>query len=405
MGRRRGFLSQVIEWLESGARTPANVLAVCSERIRGQETEVQAWVEVAPQPPAGEGPLSGVPFGAKDIFETEGLATEYGSPLYAGRRGETDARLVAELRARGAILMGKTRTTAFAYFDPAPTRNPRDRLRTPGGSSSGSAAAVAARMVPFSLGTQTMGSVIRPASYCGIAGFKPTFGLLPLEGALPFAPSLDTAGLFTETAEDMEILWSRMGYETGASPSRRLGVLRPWAPIEKPMSDACQRAVERLKAAGFECAELEPPVDFAALRAAVATIAAVEAARTHRARWEQFGERMGFHMAALIRCGQAAGEAAYQEALELLQTSRQALAPVFDAFPVLLAPAATGAAPEGLASTGDPALNAPWTGLGGPVVAVPMAPAGELPLGLQLAAAPGADAVALATAAAVERCL
>jgi Asp-tRNA(Asn)/Glu-tRNA(Gln) amidotransferase A subunit family amidase len=402
---RRGFFSQVIEWIESGVMSGAEVVSLCAERIRQLEADVRAWVEVAPDPATGNGPLAGVPFGVKDIIETRGLATEYGTPLYAGRKGVTDARWVTELRARGGIVMGKTHTTAFAYFDPAPTRNPRDWRRTPGGSSSGSAAAVAARMVPFALGTQTMGSVIRPASYCGVTGFKPTFGLLPLDGVMPFAPSLDTAGLFTETAEDMESLWGRMGYETGAAPAQRLGVLEPWAAVDEAMAAAFGKTRKRLEAAGFQVMPLEPPVDFAALGAAVATIAAFEAARSHQARWEQFGPRMGIHMAALIRRGQATSEGEYQEALAQVCAARQALAPVFSDCPVLLSPAATGPAPEGLASTGDPVLNAPWTGLGGPVVAVPVAEEGELPLGLQLAAAPGADAVALATAAAIERCL
>lgn len=405
MHGRGGFFTQVIEWLESGAKSAAEVLALCSERIREREADVRAWVEVAPQPATGAGTLAGVPFGVKDIFETRGLATEYGSPLYAGRKGEADACLVAELRARGGVLMGKTQTTAFAYFDPAPTRNPRDLRRTPGGSSSGSAAAVAARMVPFALGTQTMGSVIRPASYCGITGFKPTFGLLSLEGVMPFAPSLDTAGLFTETAEDMETLWVRMGQPAGAAPAERLGALDAWAAVDGFMAKAYARGLERLRAAGFACVRIEQPVDFEALRAAVATVAAVEAARSHRARWEQFGERLGRHLAALVRRGLAAGDGEYQDALGLIAEARQALAPVFEDCPVLLSPAATGAPPEGLGSTGDPALNAPWTGLGGPVVAVPMASAGEPPLGLQLASAPGAEAVALATAVAVERCL
>jgi Asp-tRNA(Asn)/Glu-tRNA(Gln) amidotransferase A subunit family amidase len=402
---RRGFFSQVIEWLESGAKSAAEVLALCSERIRAREADIRAWVEVAPQAATGAGALAGVPFGVKDIFETRGLATEYGSPLYAGRKGETDACLVAELRVRGGVLMGKTQTTAFAYFDPAPTRNPRDLRRTPGGSSSGSAAAVAARMVPFALGTQTVGSVIRPASYCGITGFKPTFGLLSLEGVMPFAPSLDTAGLFTETAEDMEGLWGRIGRPAGAAPAVRVGALEPWAAVDGVMSKGYARSLERLQAAGFACVRLEPPVDFGALRTAVATVAAVEAARSHRARWEQFGERLGAQLAELVRRGLAAGDGEYQDALGLIAEARRALAPVFDDCPVLLSPAATGAAPEGLASTGDPALNAPWTGLGGPVVAVPMASGGEPPLGLQLAAAPGADAVALATAVAIERYL
>src|SRR5207248_6579326 len=155
------------------------------------------------------------PFGAKDIIETKGLATEYGSPIYKGRIGTEDAAIVRELRRRGAVLMGKTHTTAFAYRTPAPTRNPRNLEHTPGGSSSGSAAAVAAGMIPIALGTQTGGSVLRPASFCGVVGFKPTYGLLPMDGVLPFAKSLDTLGLFTNSASEMLALWDATGYATG----------------------------------------------------------------------------------------------------------------------------------------------------------------------------------------------
>ena len=186
----------------------------CLERIRALDPSIHAWVQVAPQDPTGDGPLAGIPFGAKDIIETRGLATQYGSPIYEGRIGVSDAAIIAELRTRGAILMGKTHTTAFAYRTPAPTRNPHNLQHTPGGSSSGSAAAVAAGMVPLALGTQTQGSVLRPASFCGIAGFKPTYGLVSMEGVLPFAKTLDTLGFFTATAADMLALWNALGYET-----------------------------------------------------------------------------------------------------------------------------------------------------------------------------------------------
>jgi len=159
------------------------------------------------RPGKDSGTLFAIPFGAKDIIETRGLATEYGSPIYRGRIGVEDADIISELQGRGAILLGKTQTTAFAYITPSPTRNPRNLNHTPGGSSSGSAAAVAARMVPLALGTQTKGSVLRPASYCGVTGFKPTFGSFSMRGILPFAKSLDTLGFFTNTARDMLSLW------------------------------------------------------------------------------------------------------------------------------------------------------------------------------------------------------
>src|SRR5687767_1653234 len=192
-------LETFTQWLQASPDARRAALAAAVERIRTMDPSIRAWVQVAPQRPTGSGPLDEIPFGAKDIMETRGLATEYGSPIYKGRIGTHDAAIVTSLRQRGAVLMGKTHTTAFAHREPAPTRNPRNLEHTPGGSSSGSAAAVAAGMVPFALGTQTRGSVLRPASFCGITGFKASYGLLSLDGVLPFSTSLDTLGFFTHT--------------------------------------------------------------------------------------------------------------------------------------------------------------------------------------------------------------
>jgi Asp-tRNA(Asn)/Glu-tRNA(Gln) amidotransferase A subunit family amidase len=191
------------------------------------DTSIHAWVQVLPQKATCNGRLSGIPFGAKDVFETKGLATEYGSPVYKGRVGAYDAAIVRDLRDRGAILLGKTQTAAFAMRDPPPTRNPRNVEHTPGGSSSGSAAAVAVGMVPFAIGTQTSGSTIKPASYCGITGFKVTYGLVPLDGCLQYAKSLDTLGLFTQTPADMRLLWEAMGHPTGRDEDFAFGVPEP----------------------------------------------------------------------------------------------------------------------------------------------------------------------------------
>ncbi len=179
------------QWVMASRRMREAALQPCVERIRSLDGEIQAWVQVLPQEPTGNGALRAIPFGVKDIIETRGLATEYGSPIYKGRIGTVDAAIVRQLRQRGGVLLGKTQTTAFAYQQPAPTRNPRNLAHTPGGSSSGSAAAVAAGMVPLALGTQTGGSVLRPASYCGGTGFKTSYGLLPMDGVLPFAKSFD----------------------------------------------------------------------------------------------------------------------------------------------------------------------------------------------------------------------
>ena len=222
----RPSTGRLADWLALSRDERDRAVQSCLERIRALDPSIHAWVQVAPQDPAGDGPLAGIPFGAKDIIETRGLATQYGSPIYEGRIGVSDAAIIGELRTRGAILMGKTHTTAFAYRTPAPTRNPHNLQHTPGGSSSGSAAAVAAGMVPLALGTQTQGSVLRPASFCGIAGFKPTYGLVSMDGVLPFATSLDTLGFFTATAADMLALWNALGYETdvGRVPRAFVGI-------------------------------------------------------------------------------------------------------------------------------------------------------------------------------------
>jgi Asp-tRNA(Asn)/Glu-tRNA(Gln) amidotransferase A subunit family amidase len=204
-------LETFTDWIAADPATRKRGLQQCLDRIRELEPSIHAWVVVQPERPTADGPLSEIPFGVKDIVETKGMATEYGSPLYKGRVGTADAAIIRDLRSRGAILLGKTVTTAFAYRTPGPTRNPRNVDHTPGGSSSGSAAAVAAGMVPFTIGEQTRGSMIRPASFCGVTGFKPTYDLLPTEGMLPFAKSLDTLGLYTHTPADMIALWKAMG--------------------------------------------------------------------------------------------------------------------------------------------------------------------------------------------------
>lgn len=343
----------------------------CLRKIKEREPDVRAWVEVNPQPAPADGPLKGVPFGVKDIYEAKGLATEYGSSLYHGRKGTSDAALVTRFRERGAILMGKTQTTAFAYFDPAPTRNPHNLEHTPGGSSSGSAAAVAAGMVPVALGTQTQGSVLRPASFCGVTGFKPTFGLLPTAGILPFARSLDTAGLFTQTADDMQLLWERLGYSTKSDPAEKVGEL----PAEFPFDDVL---------------------------AAVRLINNYEGARTHEALWRKHGKALGAKLAQLIEDGLRISDEQYKSAKGTIENGRMRMDQIFARYPVISMPAAPGPAPRGLSSTGDPRMNAPWTGLGVPAISIPR-PVKGLPEGLQLIAARNQDAPLLATAVKIER--
>ncbi len=401
-GGSRGLLRQFVEWLEARARTPEDLLAMCLERIAARDVLLRAWVEVAPQAALDKGPLTGIPFGAKDNYETRGLATEYGSSLYAGRKGADDAALVTDLRKRGAALVGKTQTTAFAYFDPAPTRNPHNTAHTPGGSSSGSAVAVAAGMVPFALGTQTLGSVLRPASFCGVVGFKPSAGLLPLEGVLPFAPSLDTAGLFTQTADDMQMLWTRMG-NAGGSPKSSLAVPSLMPPVDPRMEAAFRRTIERLES-HFTFNILEMPPHFAELAPAVKLISAYEGARTHEARWREHGDAIGPKLAELVKEGLRIPADEYRAALTAVVEIKREMSRLFRTYPVLVTPSAPGGAPEGLESTGDPVMNLTWTALGVPSISLPMPTLG-MPLGLQLVSESGTDAALVALAVQVETLL
>lgn len=372
----------------------------CLQTIREREPQVRAWVEVSPQEPLGSGPLDGWPFGAKDIFETRGMATEYGCPLLRGRKGTEDAALVTQLRRQGAILLGKTQTTAFAYFDPAPTRNPHNLEHTPGGSSSGSAAAVACGMARFALGTQTAGSIIRPASYCGVVGFKPTFGALTREGVLPFAPSLDTMGFFTRNVADLETIWSAL---QGTQPTEPELVLRTpprIAAVEDEMQSAFESALARLREAGFRIEPLGLPVEWQAMVDAVRDIQAYEGARVLKSWWDLYGPQLGLKLADLIRYGLSMREERYEACIELLKEAAARL----EGAGFIATPAAPGPAPRGLSSTGAPTLNSPWTGTGRPAISIPM-PAPGLPLGLQIAGERGQDAALIALARRVESAL
>lgn len=382
--------------------------------IAEQDSVYRAWVQVKPDRRAwapGEGgllALAGIPFGAKDIIETDGLATEYGSPVYAGRIGTSDAAIVRLLRDRGGVLMGKTQTTAFAWRTPSPTRNPRNPAHTPGGSSSGSAAAVALGMVPFALGTQTLGSIIRPASFCGVTGFKPTYGVLPMEGVLPCAPSLDTLGLFTRTAADMSALWSALWGPTSAGPTSHpadaattCGAIDPLPDVDPGMAAAFATSVETLRRAGVRVRPVDIRARLGSVARAARVVLATEAARVHEARYREYGDRLQ-DMADLVREGLATPAADYDEALRTIAAARIWIDGMFADTPVILTPAALGAAPHGLSATGDPAMNAPWTALGTPAVTMPM-PGDGLPLGLQLTAASGQDVMLLRTAARAER--
>jgi Asp-tRNA(Asn)/Glu-tRNA(Gln) amidotransferase A subunit family amidase len=392
------------QWLGAPAKTRKLALERCLDRIQSLEPSIHAWVQVSPQRNAGRGRLSAIPYGVKDIVETKGLATEYGSPIYKGRIGTTDAAIIREMRKHGAILLGKTQTTAFAYQTPAPTRNPRDLEHTPGGSSSGSAAAVAAGMVPFTIGEQTRGSVLRPASFCGVTGFKPTYGLLSMEGVLPLSKSLDTLGFFTHTPADMSALWASLGYSTGRPEDFDLGAPEPIPDVEPTMAAAYKNALSRLRNAGASIRPIDITGTLAKLAEANLTVMLYEGARFHKQRYDQFGDRLA-DLADLVRQGLQISVERYDETLQYIDSCRAQFAEQFKRTPVILTPAAMGPAPAGLASTGDPRMNAPWTALGTPAASIPMPVGTALPLGLQLTAERGGEARVLQAAVRVQNML
>jgi Asp-tRNA(Asn)/Glu-tRNA(Gln) amidotransferase A subunit family amidase len=391
-------LETLSEWLRADRDARKRGLDVCLQRIRELDPSIHAWVQVQPERPTADGPLSEIPFGAKDIIETQNMATEYGSPLYKGRLGTKDAAIIRDMRSRGAILLGKTVTTAFAYRSPGPTRNPRNLDHTPGGSSSGSAAAVAAGMVPFTIGEQTRGSMIRPASYCGITGFKPTHDLLPMEGVLPLARSQDTLGLYTHTPTDMLALWKALGHPEGGEEEFSFGAPEPIPQCEPEMAKAFRQSISLLRRAGVSIKSVEISEMLKKLGAANDLITSYEGARFHEPRLKEFGDRLDQPLAAIVRDGLKISTERYDEATRYVSDSRVRIAEIFKSTPVILTPAATGPAPLGLSTTGDPAMNAPWTALGTPAISIPMPIASGLPLGLQMTADLGQDSSLLRAA-------
>jgi len=363
-------------------------------RLERTEPDIRAWVRVdaegarAAAERAPDGPLRGLPFGVKDIIDVAGLPTECGSPLRRGRIAGQDAWLVDRLRGAGAVPLGKTVTTEFAYFQPGPTRNPHDVTHTPGGSSSGSAAAVAAGVVPLALGSQTAGSLTRPASFCGVAGYVAPVGAWPTTGITGLSPTLDAPGLLTEHVDDLaaavEVVEGTR-YETSDTAVRVL----VWtgtelADVHPAMLDALQSTVRGLAAAGGETDELAGRVRTPELAETHATVMAYEAARSLAAEAEQPGS-LSRHLNDLLARGRDTAVDEYRAALAVRDEARTRILELLDHADVILSPAAPGPAPHGLDSTGTPVLSRPWQLLGLPVVTVPghRDPDG-MPLGLQL---------------------
>jgi len=376
----------------------AELVEACLARILQREPEVHAFARLAPDARDRARladlaplplPLHGVPVAIKDIIDTADLGTEYGSSIFEGNVPKQDANCVARLKAAGAIVIGKTVTTEFAHVTPQATRNPRDLSRTPGGSSSGSAAAVADGMVPVALGTQTGGSVIRPASYCGIFGFKSSVGRTETRGVHELARSLDTIGWFARNALDLSLLGRvllRDGKRWPPLPDQpRLAcAVTPYDSVASPAAlRARDQACAELADTGAEVVRLELPADFGVLNAVHRRIVSTEAARAFASYAAEHPEKLSPALAAFIAEGRR-NEAGYEEARTIAKEARHKLALAMKDVDALVMPAATGEAPQGLDSTGDATFSLFWSLLGPPCATIPAAD-GEngLPIGVQ----------------------
>ncbi len=386
-------------------------------RIDEREPTIQAWCALDPQAAYDRarlldggpvtGPLHGVPIGVKDVIDTRGFATEYGSPIYRGHRPQADAACVAAAERAGAIVLGKTTTTEFATFQPTATRNPRDPAHTPGGSSSGSAAAVADGMAPLAFGTQTFGSVIRPASYCGIVGYKPTFGTLPRDGVKVLAESLDTIGVFARSVTDAALFVGALSDDASlltlpalpAPPHIGLCRTHDWDAVEDPGRIALERAARTLADAGARISIVDLPDHFAEVRAANVDIYGYELARSLAAERSNHAGALSTRLRDDIDAGQRIDTPRYEAAQRLARRCGADFPQAMQGCDVLLTPSATGEAPRGLESTGSPIMNRLWTLLHTPAVTVPagVGPSG-LPLGVQIVGRPRDDARTLAVA-------
>ena len=380
-------------------------VAAALDRIAQLDPEIGAFVCVDADAAARtmpSGPLSGMTVGVKDIIAARAFPTSYGSPIYEGFRTRQDAACVALLEAAGAVSLGKTVTTEFAFFRPGGTRNPFDASRTPGGSSSGSAAAVATGMVTLGLASQTAASLTRPASYCGIVGFKPSFGRYSLEGVKGLAPSFDTLGLLAATVDDIAAADAVL---TGPVPGavtlaarapRRIGFCRtPWWDRGEPgMHHALEAAVARLqREVEIEPVDLSPLGHTASLHA---TIMGYEAAQALAWEYGAHRDRLSPQIIGLIESGRATPRTDYLDALEAAKRARGWIESVFERYDLLLAPAAGGEAPVGLGATGDPIFSRMWTLLRLPTITLPgLTGAAGLPIGIQLLGRLGADAALL----------
>ena len=404
--------------IAAGEITSEALVRACLARIEEREPEVEAWTHLDPdyaiaQARAADaapsaGPLHGVPFAAKDVIDSGELPTEYGAPaIHGGHRPERDAACVAAMRGAGAVLMGKTVSTEFATFWPGKTRNPHNSGHTPGGSSSGSAAAIGASMVPIAFGNQTAGSLIRPAAFCGAVGLKPTHGTVDLGGILPLEPIFDTLGYMARSVDDVGVFYDIVRGAAPRAPAdglgrkARIGICRTphWSKAEAETRDAVERAADRFSDLGAEVAEVELPGDFASIPDTHRVILNAGLTQSLARQYADHRDRLSERLRSMIEEGLGYDEATLEAAHSHARACRAAAGDAFGECDALLTPSAPGEAPEGLGMTGDPIFQTTWTLLHLPCVTLPFAtgPRG-LPVGVQLIGRRGEDDAVLAVA-------
>jgi Asp-tRNA(Asn)/Glu-tRNA(Gln) amidotransferase A subunit family amidase len=419
--------------IRDGAVSSEQLVEACLARVREVDERVQAWAFLDPQHALEQaraaderrregaplGSLHGVPVGIKDIFDTGDMPTEDGTVLHAGRTPADDATAVARLRAAGAVIMGKTVTTELAYFSPAKTRNPHNPEHTPGGSSSGSAAAVGCGMVPLAIGSQTNGSVVRPAAYCGVYGFKPTHGLISRHGVLKLSRTLDHVGVLARSIEDIAIACEALVARDEHDPDTRLTARIPFPDIaaeEPPMpprlafvktpmwgetEPETREAFEELVAhLGDRVQEFPLPESARDALEWHRTIMEAEMAFNLAAEYEKGRDRLSEQMRALLERGRSCSAFDYQAALARIPQLVEGLSHLFDHYDAILTPSAGGTAPlRSLQSTGSPMFCTLWTLTGMPALNLPIMEGGnKLPLGVQLVGPRHGDARLLRTA-------
>ncbi|MFC8419861.1 amidase [Streptomyces sp. NPDC057236] len=403
-------LRELVRELATGATTPAAALDRARSRIADTEPELAAWVVQEPSPDTTSvmGVLGGVPFGVKDIIDVAGLPTRCGSALRADLPAATaDAPIVRAWRSAGAVVVGKTVTTEFAFFAPGPTDNPAAQGHTPGGSSSGSAAAVASGQVPLAIGSQTAGSVTRPAAYCGVASLVMTHGRFPVDGVVGLSPNLDSHGVYAAGVGDVAVAWAALtGTRPAAAPSRPLRVLswtaEPIGVVDDEMRQALETLRKQLTEGGAVVDEFPEERLIAEVTAAHPVVMAYEAAR-ERDRELAAADRLSEPLARLLQTGAATPVADYHAAQRTVAEARGRIAGLLASYDVIVGPAAPGAAPAGLEATGDPVLSRAWQALGLPVVTIPgLRGTAGLPLGVQAIGPARGETDLLARAAWIE---